>query len=41
MLAFVDTWGQQTSIKGSLKDTSTNENLQYAVVSIIRQNDSI
>ncbi len=41
VLLSVVSWGQQTSLKGSLKDTSSNENLQHAVVSIIRQKDSI
>ncbi|MBC7650965.1 MAG: outer membrane beta-barrel protein [Deinococcales bacterium] len=41
MLAFLVSSGQQTNIKGNLKDTSSNENLQHAVISVIRQKDSI
>lgn len=41
MLLSLISWGQQSSLKGNLIDTSSKDNLKNAVVSIIRQKDSV
>ncbi|MBC7722607.1 MAG: carboxypeptidase-like regulatory domain-containing protein, partial [Pedobacter sp.] len=40
LLSFVS-WGQQSGLKGNLIDTSSKYNLKNAVVSVIRQKDSV
>jgi uncharacterized surface anchored protein len=44
LLAFIvaaTAYSQQSSLKGIITDTSEKKNLQYAVVSLIREQDSI
>jgi hypothetical protein len=41
VLLSIVSWAQQASIKGNLLDTSNKQSLQHAVVSVIKQKDSV
>ena len=41
VLLSIVSWGQQATLKGILLDTASKENLKNAVISVIRQKDSV